>query len=192
MAGVHTYKQQGGDVTIFAVDHSVGRGGVNRTDDVQLIQVMINRYISTTADIHKKDPKWDALVLDSSRRQIDKIAVDGRCGPATLAAILAAQRSMKRWRGVAVDGRIDPIREGGASQYQDGTTFFVSHAVKNHPHRIMNTRFNSMYMLAVCADFDPNPPWNVFLLPDPLKSSLLRSSIGKSVNALVRLGKGSL
>jgi hypothetical protein len=45
VAGVHTYKQLGRNVSIYAIDHSVGSGGRNRRDDVQLIQVLINRYI---------------------------------------------------------------------------------------------------------------------------------------------------
>jgi hypothetical protein len=193
MAGVHTYKQLGRDVTIFGIDHSVGRGRMNRTDDVQLIQIMINRYICTTTDIHKSDPKWNALVLDESRRQIDKLDVDGWCGRQTLAAILATQKSLHRWKSSAVDGRIDPIPEGGASQYEDGTTYVAWRGVEHRKsvlHRIMNTRFNTMYVLAVIADLDPNPPWNIFLLPEPLKSSLLRSSISKSINYLARLGQG--
>jgi hypothetical protein len=99
---------------------------------------------------------------------------------------------MNRWRGVTVDGRIDPSPEGGTSQYQDGS-FFLSYGIENHKsvrHRIMNTRFNTMYLLAVTADFDPNPPWNIFLLPEPLKSSLLRASLSKSINSLARLGQG--
>jgi hypothetical protein len=45
MAGVHTYNHGGMKVTLFAIDHSVGHGGRNLSDDVQLIQFLINRYI---------------------------------------------------------------------------------------------------------------------------------------------------
>ena len=193
MAGVHTYKQDGQDETMFAIDHAVGRGAVNRMDDVQLIQILINRYIDLKAAVYaerKGAREYDARVLDESGRQIKKLKVDGLCGPLTLAAILAAQRSLNRWRGAAVDGRIDPIPEGGASQYQDGTIYYSWREVKNHKsvqHKIMNTRFNAMYLLGVVADWEPNPPMDIFSLPDPLKSSLMRTSIGKSINSLARL-----
>ena len=184
MAGAHTFKQMGRDVTIFAIDHSVGAGGANRMDDVQLIQILINRYIVYKAASYKEYGS-DTRVVDRSGGQLKQLKVDGLCGPVTLAAILAAQRSMNRWKGVTVDGRIDPIKEGGASQYEDGTVAYESRTT-----RIMGSRFNSMYLLGATATFEPNPPWNLFSLPDPLKSSLMRSTIGKSIQFLTSLGQG--
>lgn len=185
MARVHTYKQSGTDVAIFAIDHSVGRGGRNVKDDVQLIQVLINRYIDVEATLVKTHPETGRMrVSDTSGRQIDKLNVDGVCGPLTLAAILATQRSLNVWRRCAVDGRIDAIMEGGASQY-DGSQYY---------------RFNTMYILAIGAradadsyssgyarirqgspDFEPLEPIDLFSLPDPLKTSLLRSSLVNAV-----------
>jgi hypothetical protein len=191
MAAVHTFKHNPGDVTMFAIDHSVGRGGTNRKDDVQLIQILINRYIDIEAWLVKEHPKWGRkCVLDTSGRQIAKLDVDGQCGPLTLAAILATQRALNIWRSVAVDGRIDAIKEGGASDY-DG-------ADRNYK------TFNTMYILAIGAkdtadDYnkwrmltaqqahEPLTPINVFSLPDPLKSSLLLSAMSQGIHNLVSL-----
>jgi hypothetical protein len=46
----------GGDVRIFAIDHSVGYGGHNLMDDVQLIQIQINRYMDINAVLSKRHP----------------------------------------------------------------------------------------------------------------------------------------
>jgi hypothetical protein len=194
MAMVHTYKHgsnDGGtqDVTMFAIDHSVGRGGTNRKDDVQLIQILINRYIEYATWVVKAHPEAGRQgVLDTSGRQIAKLDVDGICGPLTLAAILATQRSLNVWRRITIDGRIDAIKEGGAAEYDDGKRY----------------RFNTMYILAVGAeetadDYDkyamenaqlegePLRPINVFDLPEPLKSSLLRSAMSQGIHNLVSL-----
>ena len=50
MAQIHAYKHSGKDVILFGIDHSVGRHGTNRMDDVQLIQLLINRYIDYRED----------------------------------------------------------------------------------------------------------------------------------------------
>jgi hypothetical protein len=193
MASVRTFKQNGRDVTMFAIDHTVGRGGVNQQDDVQLIQILINRYIALKAAHYDKIDDFgrtkgkdgrqigDARVLDESGRQVKELKVDGLCGPRTLGAILAAQRSMNRWKGATVDGRIDPIQDGGRSRYKDGTVY----------KGMEMTRFNGMYLLGLTGDWEPNPPWDIFDLPEPLKSSLMRSSMEKSIGFVVgRLGQG--
>ena len=197
MASVRTFKQDALNVTMFAIDHSVGRGGVNQQDDVQLIQILINRYIALKAVHYERmGPEGrvigeggrqigDCRVLDASGHQIKELKVDGLCGPRTLAAILAAQRSMKRWQGATVDGRIDPIKEGGRSKYKDGTIYAFGTT------RIEMVRFNGMYILGWASDIAPNPPWDIFDLPEPLKSSLMRSSMEKSIGFVVgRLGQG--
>jgi hypothetical protein len=188
MAGVHTYKQMGKDVRIFAVDHSVGSGGRNKMDDVQLIQMQINRYIETNAVISKKTPGWTPRLVSKSGGQVAKLGVDGLCGPLTLAAILAVQRSLNIWHGCAVDGTISAIPEDGPSQYKDGTSLPSEDFVNGKfvRTRFMLTSFNTMYILAVTADFHA-PPWDIFSLPEPLKSSLLRSSISEAMSARIFL-----
>jgi hypothetical protein len=69
----------GQDVTIFAIDHSVGAGGVNRMDDVQLIQILINRYVVYEAAAYKEYGS-DTRAVDKSGGQIKQLKVDGLDG----------------------------------------------------------------------------------------------------------------
>ena len=71
---------------LLLIDHSVGRGGTNRTDDVQLIQFLLN-----VANRRNGSPFYNALTR--------RLVVDGRCGPQTLAAILKYQQSQNRQPG---------------------------------------------------------------------------------------------
>jgi hypothetical protein len=64
---------------------SVGRGGLNRTDDVRLVQELLNRY------------------LQSPQRPL---VVDGVMSPRTIAAIEAFQRRVVNMH--RPEGRIDP------------------------------------------------------------------------------------
>lgn len=184
MAGLYTYKQLGLNVTIVAIDHSVGRGGRNRMDDVQLIQVLINRHIDETEEVHKQlpGPSYDTRVVDKRGRTIDDLVVDGRCGTLTLAAILATQRSLDKWKGCAVDGRIDAIPDGAASQYKTGRVQTYAFGLRGNQvvrEPIMESRFKCMYLLGLAAtDSFARTPWNILSLPEPLKSALLRSFLG--------------
>jgi len=179
MAGVHTYSQLGRKTTVFAIDHSVGHGGRNLKDDVQLIQVLINRYINEKEDAHKRspEPRYDARVLDKAGHTIDKLVVDGICGTLTLAAILATQKSLSKWKGCAIDGRIDAIEEGGASQYAAMEEVLVRLPTGKVIREFEpTTHFNTMYVLAVTTGARPiNPDWDRFSLPEPLRTSLARS-----------------
>ena len=195
MASVHVFSNNGTRVRVYAIDHSVGRGGANRMDDVQLIQVLINRYIAFRASIQTPGMGWEGRVTDNTGQQIAKLRIDGRCGPLTLNAILATQRALDRWRGCAVDGRIDALKEGGQSAYRDGTFFDAASIEKGRlaRERVWRSNFNTMYILAVTTGADPNrdhspvdglTPWDNFSLPDPLKSSLIRSSVSGLFNVL--------
>ena len=77
---------------------SVGAAGANRPPDVRLVQERLNRF--------------------AGRLQIAPLAVDGDCGPATRAAIIAFQQDVVGME--APDGRIDP---GGRTwSHLDGPT----------------------------------------------------------------------
>ena len=67
---------------------SVGRGGLNRTDDVRLVQELLNRH------------------LQSPQRPL---VVDGVMSPRTIAAIEAFQRRVVRMH--RPDGRVEPGRQ---------------------------------------------------------------------------------
>jgi len=67
----------------FEISAAVGRGGKNLEEDVQAVQVALNR-------------RADA-----------GLPVDGRCGPATIEAIMEFQRALGQSRP---DGRVDPNR----------------------------------------------------------------------------------
>ena len=82
------------DSLIFMkIDHSVGKGGSNRRDDVQRIQFMLN--------VIHLDPGNDF-------RMASLLAMDGICGPMTLAAILAYQtyKQDKEFPLLVVDGLV--------------------------------------------------------------------------------------
>jgi len=184
MAGVHTYNHGGMRVTVFAIDHSVGHGGRNLRDDVQLIQFLINRYIDDWEETYIKyrgDPRYDARVLDKAGHTIDKLVVDGICGPLTLAAIIATQVSINKWRGCLIDGRIDAIEEGGVSQFAIAKMERVVMGVKDGEVvrawlPVGKNYFNAMYALAVNARAYPiRPEWDYLSVPEPLRTALVRS-----------------
>jgi hypothetical protein len=84
-----------------------------------------------------------------------------------------------------VDDRVSAIDERGPSKYFDGSSVPLVDFVdgKTVHRRVMLTSYNTMYILAVMADYE-NPPWDVYSLPDPLRSSLLRSRVSSGISAL--------
>jgi len=83
------------DASMFWIKHSVGKGGSNHHDDVQMIQLMLNVA---------------HLDLQNSFRMPSLLKVDGICGARTLDAILAYQgHKMKfggQWPLFAADGLV--------------------------------------------------------------------------------------
>ena len=83
------------DAAMIWIEHSVGKGGSNRHDDVQMIQFMLNVA---------------HLDLQNSFRMPSILLMDGICGKKTLGAILAYQEHKKKSGGqfplFAVDGLV--------------------------------------------------------------------------------------
>jgi hypothetical protein len=73
---------------IYNVDHSVGKFGRNRMTDVQLVQVLLNALIETTARVGPLS--GDLLHPEPAP---EPLRPDGICGPKTKAAILWFQKS---------------------------------------------------------------------------------------------------
>ena len=84
------------DASMFWIKHSVGKGGSNRHDDVQMIQLMLN--------VAHVDPQ-------NSFRMPSLLLMDGICGSRTLGAILAYQEHKMKWGGqwplFAADGLVN-------------------------------------------------------------------------------------
>jgi len=82
-AAAASAEPQPGMARPFEVSATVGQGGKNLEDDVKAVQAALNR-------------RADA-----------RLTVDGRCGPATIEAIIAFQRALGQSKP---DGRVEPRR----------------------------------------------------------------------------------
>ena len=82
------------------IDHSVGKGGSNRHDDVQMIQFLLN-----TAH----------LDIANTFRMPALLAMDGICGPKTMSAILDYQTVKKTsmFPLFKVDGLVSATNQAG-------------------------------------------------------------------------------
>jgi peptidoglycan hydrolase-like protein with peptidoglycan-binding domain len=81
----------------YNVDTAVGQGCPNRRDDVLLVQYFLRESFKGVSDF-KKDPFPGGV-----------LAVDGRAGPQTFAAIRHFQKVSKaKGFSSAQDGRVDP------------------------------------------------------------------------------------
>src|SRR4051812_44289314 len=101
MARLQQFVQNGKQVAELLIDHSVGIGGSNRHDDVQLIQFLLN--FSNNSPITRF---YGTLATN--------LLVDGRCGNKTCSAILEYQRTMNKKYGfkfMADDGVVYPTRD---------------------------------------------------------------------------------
>lgn len=81
----------------YAIGLAVGKNAVNRRNDVELVQRLLNRALDNF-------PKFKST-------EIKKLAVDGICGALTLSAIEKFQQTVLGWNGSAVDGRIEPNKQ---------------------------------------------------------------------------------
>jgi hypothetical protein len=159
----------------FVIDHSVGRTGRNLRDDVQLIQILLNRYFVSAkhfADYEESQPPSsdpnlarffrDQVPVDAKGRRIESIRVDGICGPETLGAILAFQQAKKRVVGMApqVDGLVNAVGIAGQDTFVD-------------PHRYLKLR--TMWLLCGTTSSGPPPLGIDEIDVEPLRSVLLKS-----------------
>jgi peptidoglycan hydrolase-like protein with peptidoglycan-binding domain len=84
---------------------SVGAGGVNRVEDVMLVQFLLNRAaIGIAIEEHQQTDPYG----DPSNIKYKQILIDGICGPQTKQAIRNFQsKGKKAGQPLTVDGRID-------------------------------------------------------------------------------------
>jgi muramidase (phage lysozyme) len=73
---------------------AVGRGGANLSSDVETVQILLNRARRRLHRAYPNNPLWRPLKEDAI------------CGARTIAAIVAFQRQVMRFR--TPDGRVDP------------------------------------------------------------------------------------
>ncbi|HEY2416188.1 MAG TPA: hypothetical protein VGI40_28365 [Pirellulaceae bacterium] len=96
MARVSLVQTTQGPRNFYNVDGTVGPGGLNRRDDVLLVQYFLNAA-------------FDSSVFSDSQPPDGDLDIDGRPGPKTFSAILHFQTVMrKKGHAIATDGRVDP------------------------------------------------------------------------------------
>jgi len=129
---------------------TVGRGGVNRNEDVRTIQTLLNN--------HRKPP-------------LVKLAVDGKTGARTIDAIEEFQRRVVKM--VTVDGRVDPdgatlraLNSGGNptlttnnSQFCFPFSTLPSQGWTSPPRSFGANRSNGTRAHAGCDLYFPNGTW---------------------------------
>jgi len=89
----------------FCPLYSVGAGGVNRVEDVMLVQFLLNRAaVGIALEEHEKNDPYG----NPGDIKYKQILVDGICGPQTKQAIRNFQSlGKKAGQPLTVDGRID-------------------------------------------------------------------------------------
>src|SRR5215510_2823866 len=94
------------------IDHSVGKKGRNRHDDVQVVQFLLNSANHQGVSFFEGAMKSD-------------LVVDGICGPLTLDAIASYQKTINKGAGVkdmVEDGTVNAIQ---ATTFTRGNSVFT-------------------------------------------------------------------
>lgn len=79
-----------------SIEQPVGKQGLNRGSDVKVIQILLNGAL-------ERHSKFKAAGTN-------KLTADGDCGPLTISAIEAFQRTVLGWSGAGLDGTVHPNR----------------------------------------------------------------------------------
>lgn len=97
--------------TYYSVDYTVGRSGMNRKDDVILIQTMLNiQFFDLGGTYLARD--WSAYECEPLPH-MERLKIDGLAGPKTKEAILVFQRKLARFVPMMKghdDGDIGPLQ----------------------------------------------------------------------------------
>jgi peptidoglycan hydrolase-like protein with peptidoglycan-binding domain len=180
MASMMTFNHKGIEkgAQFFVIDHSVGRAGRNRVDDVQLVQFLINRAIDIREEEIKANQTNELITpelknrrfVDRNGRPLAKLVVDGKCGPKTVQAIFAFQNFYGQLSPVA-DGTISAVSDPNRIEYVGG-----ANAKAPRGYYLKNT----MYVLSVMAQGGaPHSP--VFPILAEVKVQPLRAALAKAV-----------
>ena len=99
------------DGAMFWIEHSVGKGGSNRHNDVQMIQLLLNVA---------------HLDLQNSFRMPSILKMDGICGERTLGAILAYQEHKQKMGGQFPLFTVDGLVTAHKASFMDANHFGFS------------------------------------------------------------------
>ena len=125
------------DGSMFTVGLGVGAGRANNRDDVTLVQYLLNLYFQ-----HPNQARVRELGGPDSRR----LAVDGLFGPKTRKAIelfQAAIISMDNAR-VALDGRVDRLRDESRMETGDRNDFYTIFELNNYACKLNFNHYDAI------------------------------------------------
>ena len=91
---------------VYLVEKSVGPGGMNQRDDVQLVQLLLKIATESAPGSPGFQPPGEPM-----------IEPDGQCGPITQRYIKYFQQEVNRRQNkklIELDGMVDPVRTGAA------------------------------------------------------------------------------
>ncbi|MBX3244348.1 MAG: hypothetical protein KF685_07810 [Acidobacteria bacterium] len=153
----------------FIIDHSVGKGGRNLLPDVQLVQTHLNKILD---DREKRTIKYPDVwkgheFRDAAGNQVQKLKVDGLCGPKTLGAIIGFQNN---FAVLAKDGRISAIKKRQHSAY-------ISAGYIMHKTMFKLVLESHIYAGTTISD----------ITVEPLRSILIRSFVEQNLGDIGRL-----
>ncbi|TWT12758.1 hypothetical protein [Reyranella sp. CPCC 100927] len=150
----------------YAIDYTVGRGGVNARDDVLLVQICLN-----ITYFERKDGYADRYMTSREENKLEPLAEDGICGPLTMGRIHQFQVDLAK-KGtsnmgaipVSIDGKFDVSPEPG-----------VAH---KGPHKRVYAFDSMSYVLEDHAEDEAKAHYDNLpdTAPQPLRASLAQPS----------------